>query len=80
LEWVDTLSCSLGNIRLAEPAGPGQRVFRVAFERITRPRKVKDILEIVRVGVLVAPALAFDGALKSVGKIPELEEMLEWIK
>ena len=42
--------------------------------------KVKDIREIAKYGVMVTPAVVIDGELKSVGKIPDLEEVLEWIK
>ncbi|MBI5582432.1 MAG: TM0996/MTH895 family glutaredoxin-like protein [Deltaproteobacteria bacterium] len=42
--------------------------------------KVKDIREIAKYGVMVTPAVVVEGKLKSVGKIPELEEVLEWIK
>jgi small redox-active disulfide protein 2 len=42
--------------------------------------KVKDIREIARFGVMVTPAVVIDGELKSVGKIPELGEVLDWLK
>ena len=42
--------------------------------------KVKDLREIAKYGVMVTPAVVVDGELKSVGKIPDLEEVLEWIK
>ncbi len=42
--------------------------------------KVKDLREIARFGVMVTPAVVIDGELKSVGKIPELEEVLDWLK
>ena len=42
--------------------------------------KVKDIREIAKYGVMVTPAVVIDGELKSVGKIPDLDEVLEWIK
>ena len=42
--------------------------------------KVKDIREIAKYGVMVTPAVVVDGELKSEGKIPDLEEVLEWIK
>ena len=42
--------------------------------------KVKDIREIAKYGVMVTPAVVVDGELKSVGKIPDLEEVLGWIK
>ena len=38
--------------------------------------KVKDIREIARYGVMVTPAVVIDGELKSVGKIPDLDEVL----
>jgi small redox-active disulfide protein 2 len=42
--------------------------------------KVKDLREIARHGVMVTPAVVIDGELKSAGKIPDIEEVLEWIK
>ena len=42
--------------------------------------KVKDIREIAQYRVMVTPAVVIDGELKSAGKIPDLEEVLEWIK
>ena len=42
--------------------------------------KVKDIREIAKYGVMVTPAVVVDGELKSEGKIPDLEEVLGWIK
>lgn len=42
--------------------------------------KVKDIREIAKYGVMVTPAVVIGGELKSVGRIPDLEEVLEWIK
>ena len=42
--------------------------------------KIKDIREIAKYGVMVTPAVVIDGELKSVGKIPDLEEVLGWIK
>jgi small redox-active disulfide protein 2 len=42
--------------------------------------KIKDIREIARHGVMVTPAVVIDGELKSEGKIPDIEEVLEWFK
>ena len=42
--------------------------------------KSRTIREIAKYGVMVTPAVVIDGELKSVGKIPDLEEVLEWIK
>ena len=42
--------------------------------------KVEDINEIMKFGVMLTPALAVDGEVKVVGKVPsekELKEMLE---
>ena len=42
--------------------------------------KVKDFNEIAKRGVLVTPALAVDGTVKVIGRVPgdeELEEMLQ---
>ncbi len=37
--------------------------------------KVTDITKIVQFGVMMTPALAVDGEVKLVGKIPGIEEM-----
>jgi small redox-active disulfide protein 2 len=42
--------------------------------------KVKDLREIARHGVMVTPAVVIDGELKSAGKIPDIEEVLEWLR
>lgn len=42
--------------------------------------KVKDIREIAKYGVMVTPAVVIHGELKSMGKIPDLEEVISWIK
>ena len=42
--------------------------------------KVKDIREIAKYGVMVPPAVVIDGELKSEGRIPDLDEVLGWIK
>ncbi len=42
--------------------------------------KVKDIREIAKYGVMVTPAVVVDGELKSAGKIPDMEEVISWIK
>jgi small redox-active disulfide protein 2 len=41
--------------------------------------KVSDRKEIGRSGVTVTPAVKVDGKLKSVGKVPTVEEVIEWI-
>ena len=39
--------------------------------------KVTDINEIIGFGVMMTPALALDGTVKVVGKVPSLEELKE---
>lgn len=42
--------------------------------------KVTDISEIIKRGVLTTPAVAVDGVLKSVGKLPSRDEIRNWLK
>ena len=42
--------------------------------------KVQDIKTITNYGVLMTPALVVDGVVKVAGKVPEVEEIKEWIK
>ena len=37
--------------------------------------KVSDIAEIMKLGVMMTPALVVDGAVKVVGKVPSLDEL-----
>jgi small redox-active disulfide protein 2 len=37
--------------------------------------KVEDIVEITKFGVMMTPALAVDGQVKVVGKVPSVEEI-----
>jgi len=37
--------------------------------------KVEDIVEITNFGVMMTPALAIDGEVKVVGKVPSVEEI-----
>jgi small redox-active disulfide protein 2 len=41
--------------------------------------KVKDIKAITDYGVMITPALVVDGVVKVAGKIPQVEEIKEWI-
>lgn len=38
-----------------------------------------DLLEFLKHGVVLAPAVIVDGKLKSAGKVPSVEELEEWI-
>jgi len=42
--------------------------------------KVTDVMEIAKYGVFGTPAVVVDGEVKSVGKIPDKDEILTWIK
>jgi len=42
--------------------------------------KVTDIGEIAARGVMLTPALAIDGDIKAVGKVPTVEEIKAWLK
>ncbi len=42
--------------------------------------KVSDFQEIASFGVFSTPAVAIDGDVKVVGRVPGKDEILEWIK
>ena len=42
--------------------------------------KVTDVMEIARHGVFGTPAVVVDGEVKSVGKIPDKDEIKSWIQ
>ena len=42
--------------------------------------KVTDTMEIAKHGVFGTPAVVVDGEVKSVGKVPTKDEILEWIR
>jgi protein-disulfide isomerase len=42
--------------------------------------KVKDIKTITNYGVMITPALVVDGVVKVMGKVPNMEEIKEWIQ
>lgn len=43
-------------------------------------REVSDMREIARRGVTFTPGLAVDGELKSKGRIPEVDEIKQWLQ
>lgn len=43
-------------------------------------RKVTDVKEIASYGVLGTPSVVIDGKVKSVGKIPTVEEIKKWLQ
>ncbi len=44
-----------------------------------RVEKITDIQEIISLGVLSTPAISVDGVVKSSGRIPEPEEIRQWL-
>jgi len=56
---------------------------RKAVENITKRAeivKVTDIDKIIEYGVMSTPALVIDGKVRSSGRIPEVEEIEEWLQ
>jgi small redox-active disulfide protein 2 len=46
----------------------------------TKVEKVTNVMEIAKYGVFGTPAVVVDGEVKSVGKVPTVEEIKEWLK
>jgi small redox-active disulfide protein 2 len=44
-----------------------------------RVNKITDVMEIAKHGVFGTPAVIVDGEVKSVGKIPDKEEVKSWL-
>ena len=42
--------------------------------------KVTDTMEIAKQGVFMTPAVIIDSEVKCVGKVPDKDKLLEWIK
>jgi len=57
--------------KLAENTETGAKDLGIEYEI----QKVTDINEIMKFGVMVTPALAVDGQVKLVGKVPSVEEV-----
>jgi small redox-active disulfide protein 2 len=75
------------NIKVLGPGCPKcQHTAKVVQEAVAESgvnaqiEKVTNVLEIARYGVLGTPAVVVDGQVKSVGKIPKKEDVLNWIK
>ena len=41
---------------------------------------VHDFEKIVELGVYAIPGLLIDGIIKSVGRVPEIDELVDWLK
>lgn len=50
------------------------------FELITDIEHVRDIKEIGKYGVMGMPALIINGKVKSVGRVPPKNKLIEWLK
>ena len=59
--------------KLAEAAKKAADDLRLEYEM----EKVKDITEIMKFGVMMTPALAVNGEVKFMGKVPSVEEIKE---
>ncbi len=57
--------------KLAENAETAAEELGIDFEM----EKVTDIKAIMGFGVMITPALAVDGRVKAVGKVPDVEEI-----
>lgn len=57
--------------KLTENADTAAKELRLEYELI----KVDDINDIMDFGVMMTPALAVDGEVKVVGKVPSVEEI-----
>ncbi len=42
--------------------------------------KIQEIDKILESGIIATPALAIDGEMKSMGRVPSVEEIKKWIK
>ncbi len=62
--------------KLAENAEAAAKELQLDFELV----KVTDITEIMKFGVMMTPALAVDGQVKIVGKVPSPEEIKNILK
>ena len=61
--------------RLAENAVTAAEALGIEYEI----EKIKDINEIMKLGVMMTPALAVDGQVKIVGKVPSPEDIEKMI-
>jgi len=50
------------------------------FELIADIEHVRDIKEIGKYGVMGMPALIINGKVKSVGRVPSKNKLIEWLK
>ena len=61
--------------KLAENTEAAAKALGIEYELV----KVTDINEIMKFGVMLTPALAVDGVVKVVGKVPDSEAIKAWL-
>ena len=61
--------------KLAENAEAAAKALGLEYELV----KVTDINEIMKFGVMMTPALAIDGQVKVVGKVPDADAIKKWL-
>ncbi len=42
--------------------------------------KTSDLKEMIAAGIMSTPAVAVDGVVKSAGRVPKADEVMEWIR
>ena len=77
-------------MKLVQVMGPGcskcNETAKIVEEAIAeagveaRMEKVSDFAEIARFGVFTTPAVAVDGEVKIVGKVPKKADVIGWLK
>jgi small redox-active disulfide protein 2 len=61
--------------KLAETTEAAAKALGIEYELV----KVTDINEIMKFGVMMTPALAVDGNVKVVGKVPSVDEIKKFL-
>lgn len=77
-------------MKLVQVMGPGcakcNETAKIVEEAIAesgveaRMDKVSDFAEIARLGVFTTPAVAINGEVKVVGKVPKKADVIAWLK
>ncbi len=62
--------------KLAEHADAAARSLGIEYELV----KISEVTEIVKYGVMITPALAVDGNVKSVGKVMSVDDIKEVLR
>jgi small redox-active disulfide protein 2 len=71
--------CGPGCAKCDDAYALAERVAQNLPEDITLT-KVTDFQEIAMLGIFSTPAVAVDGVIKCVGRVPKEEELLSWLK